>query len=293
MVGLDAIEREIVTEVPADLHAAWSPIDQKVSARRSRRLLLDMAFVRSVDALDVYIRYAFRKPTIIQSPELRRAIDMAGNSIFKKFEALNAHHNGIDPIPASLVALMITWRNRAAHAEADIDTDEKYLGEIRINGDAISKRFRGLDSSLLIEGYDTERAPYFKEVTSFINATTHYVEDIERQLFKCLDHEMFLKELVWKAISPARSDNDDRDAHRKKRLQSVWGRDLSDRRKYVESFLEHEGLSRKQTAKKKREAPFVLFDEEIISRLVKMTPSEVFVWAEPPKASTKGESFSC
>jgi len=134
MVGLDAIERAIVKEIPRDLHAAWSPRDPVVSARRSRRLLLDMALVRSVDALDFYIRHAVRKPTLIQSPAVRQALDKAKNSIFGKFKVLNAHYDGMDQIVASLVALMITWRNRAAHAEFDCDTDDEYLKTIRSNG---------------------------------------------------------------------------------------------------------------------------------------------------------------
>ena len=60
LVGLDAIERGIVTRAPAELHAVWSPKPAKASARRSRRLLRDMALVRSVAALDLYLRYSNR-----------------------------------------------------------------------------------------------------------------------------------------------------------------------------------------------------------------------------------------
>src|SRR5882724_2955678 len=77
LVGLDAIEQGIVTKGPEELHAALSPIDPVASAKRSRRMLLDMALVRSVDALDVYIRHSVRKPFLTQSNALRVDIDKA------------------------------------------------------------------------------------------------------------------------------------------------------------------------------------------------------------------------
>lgn len=54
LVGLDGVEQGLVTTPPLDLHAAWSPKDPIISARRARRLLLDMVLVRAVDSVDVY-----------------------------------------------------------------------------------------------------------------------------------------------------------------------------------------------------------------------------------------------
>src|SRR4051812_34804217 len=88
MVGLDAIERGIVTQIPADLNAAWSPKDAIASAKRSRRLILDMALVRAVDALDVYVRSSNRKPYLFQSTDLRASLHGKGHSIFKKLAAV-------------------------------------------------------------------------------------------------------------------------------------------------------------------------------------------------------------
>jgi hypothetical protein len=280
MVGLDAIERTVVKEVPKDLHAAWSPRDPVTSARRSRRLLLDMALVRSVDALDIYIRHAVRKPTLIQAPAAQQALDQAQNSIYGKFRALNSHYRKMDQIAASLVGLMITWRNRAAHAESDCETDSEYLKTIRENGQVIADRFRGLDTTTLLAGYDASRAPYFKEVTSFINATHHYVEDLENRLYAQLDREAFLKELIWKAISPDVIDRPDRTAFRKKRIQSIWGRSSNERRGYVERFLQHHGLAREKIAKE-RETPFLKFDDDLIRQVAEMTPTLLYKWIEP------------
>ena len=125
LVGLDAIERGIVTTIPKELHAAWSPKDPVASAQRSRRLILDMALVRAIDAFDVYIRNSMRKPFLVQDIALRIEIDRAKISIFKKFLALEKHYPRIDPVLSALVATMLSWRNRSAHVEADDEVEPR------------------------------------------------------------------------------------------------------------------------------------------------------------------------
>ncbi len=280
IVGLDAIERGVVTKIPEELHAAWSPIDPVASAKRSRRMLLDMALVRSVDSLDVYIRTTMRKPSLIHSGVLRVEIDKAKQSIFRKFLALEQHNKTIDPILCSLVSLMIVWRNRAAHAEADRDVPEQHQEVIRRNASEIAARFRGVDSEILLSGYDDDRPPHFKEIASFINATNHFVEDLERALFGGLDVDRFLKDLVWAAISESSENAADVDQIRKKRLQSVWGTDPSKKARAVERFLEHQGLSKSKVTKEDRVMPCVTFEDKLLAELAAMTPTEVFAWLQ-------------
>jgi hypothetical protein len=299
LVGLDAIERGRIKKAPKELHAVWSPINPKVSARRSRRLLLDMALVRSVDALDVYIRYAIKKPTLIQSEGARIAIDRAKLSIFGKFKSLTAHYTAIDIVPAALVALMIAWRNRAAHAEADTDTPEEFIEVIKSNASEISSRFRGLDTGILLSGYDELRAPHFKEIASFINATQHFVEDLEFNLFATLNQDLYLRDLIWMAISPSSDDASNRTVFRKKRLQSIWGKDPSRKRSYIDRFLQHQGLStscptekkskQEKGAKteKKRPLPLVVFDDDLLKQLAEKSPSKVYEWINPKVSSAE------
>ncbi len=52
-------------------------------------MLLDMALVRAIDALDLYIRASRRNPTLVQDDGLRNVIDAAGRSILKSFGQWN------------------------------------------------------------------------------------------------------------------------------------------------------------------------------------------------------------
>jgi hypothetical protein len=210
LVGLDAIERGIVTEIPHDMHAAWSPQDAVASSKRSRRFVLDMALVRAVDALDIYIRHSRRKPSLIQSQALQDEIDGAGLSVFRRFEAVEKHLPRIDRSLVALMAIMITWRNRSAHAEADTEIPERHKSALRDNAAAISSRFRGLSAELLLSGYKEHRPPVFKEIASFINATHHFVEELEQAYFAAADTEGYLKQLIWAAISRTANDGSKR-----------------------------------------------------------------------------------
>ena len=172
-----------------ELHAKWSPRDPVASAERSRRLILDMALIRSVDALDIYIRLSNRKPFLIQSPKIRSEIDQVGRSVYGKFSVLDPHFLPEEKILSALVALMINWRNQAAHMGADEELKDCYKKSIRENKEEIEERFRGLDSDILLDGYNEERKPTFKEIASFINAT----HQVESQMFfqrACLDRSI-------------------------------------------------------------------------------------------------------
>jgi hypothetical protein len=277
LVGLDAIEHGKIIEAPAELHAAWSPKDAGISARRSGRLILDMALVRAIDAIDVYIRECIRKPNVIQSSTLRREIDGAGLSIFKKLLALNAHYQNLDPILAALVVLMVTWRNKGAHTEADDRPSEAYQNVIEANAQAIACRFRGLDSEFLLSDFDSDKPPTFKEVTSFINAAHHYVAQLDSFQLNALDPERYLKELIWTTISSAERVGETIDQARDRHLRSLWGRDPVDKKRRVDRFLSQHGL----TFDGLHHAGSATFSDSLLEKLVDMSPKEVRAWIAP------------
>jgi hypothetical protein len=215
----------------------------------------------------------------------------ANISVFKKFLAFENHIPDIDPVVCALVSLMITWRNRATHAEDDRDTPARHKVVIERHATDIASRFRGLDSEMLLAGYEADRAPKFKEIASFINATNHFVEELERRLFEQLDAKTFLKQLIWVAISHHSKTCADLQQVRRKHLQSVWGKDASDKEKSVLRFLCHQGLSSTKAQAKKRRfsvedrvLPVLTFDDNVLATLVSMTPTAVFNWI------TSGES---
>lgn len=273
LVGLDAIERGVVVKIPTEMRTTWSPKSPQTSARRARRLVLDMALIKAVDAVDVYIRDSMRQPALIQDTNLRGSVDRAGRSVFKKLAALENSLLGLDSLLCALVAVLVSWRNESAHMEADDTLSTKHRATIESNRKIIADRFSGLDAKILVSDYDSENPPTFKEVASLINASHHFVQDLEEQLFKQINPETYLRQLVREAIRPKIRD---RSASDKKgsEIAAIWGRSPTDRPRYVRSLLQHHGLSEKRA----ESGPSLEFNQETIERLTAFDPKGLNSW---------------
>ena len=284
IVGLDAIERGIVTRAPEEFPAKWAPQDRFSSARRSRNLILEMALVRSVDALDIYISRTNRKPFLIEKFQIKPELDRAGRSIRGKFGVIERNYPLEDKVLSALVAILIGWRNKAVHSEDEDELEEKYVAILKCKSDEISDRFHGLETGILLKGYKKNRSPHLKEVTSFINATHQYVRAVDRKLLIQLASEQYLRELIWVGI---REEASVRDADGRVRidkskikplLENKWGTGLSlkRRKQAVEGFLRHLGLSSQRPP---ADEPHVIFDDGLLEELVSRTPAKVYQWA--------------
>lgn len=276
LVGLDAVERGIVTEVPQDLRAAWSPKDAANSAKRSRRLLLDMALIRAIDAVDVYLREAVRKPALIQSSDFRRDLDSAGLSIFKKMQTVERHVPNLDKLPLAIVFLMVAWRNRSAHSESDLDAPQHHLDVLRDKAVELSDRFRGLDAEMLLGGYEAVRPTTFKEVASLINAAHHLVAELDARLLKAIDVERFLKDAVWAHLGCSEKPNERIEQTRMRRAISIWGKDPVDRPGAVLRLLNQLGFSTSAS-----DTPTgTEVAETLLRSMQNLTPKSVLAWAK-------------
>lgn len=278
LVGLNGIERGLVTEAPEDLHTVWSPRDPRASALRSRRMILDMALVRAVDAVDVYVRFSHRKPALIQSADLHDSISNAGQSVSKKFSALTKHYSKLSPRLTAMLVVMIAWRNRCAHSEADIDIDDNHVSTLRQEKISISDDFRGLCVERLLAGFESGE-PTFKEVASLIQATHLLIEELDRFQLVALDKEEFLRDLIWSSIGLKGEGAKAEETNRQKRVQSIWGKDLKERREVVRRFFLNIGLS---DARKYSEV--AVFDDDLIDRISSMSSKNMLEWLKSDRA---------
>ena len=275
LVGLDAVERGIVTHVPKELRTAWSPKNAVSSATRSRRLILDMALIRAIDAIDVYLREAVRKPALIQSKEFRRELDTANLSIFQKMHAVERNCPDLDSLPLSMIFLMIAWRNRSAHSEADRDASPAHLEVLRARADELKNRFSGLDAGILLQGYDVKRPATFKEVASLINAAQHFVADLDQHLLDVMNTERFVKDAVWFSLSEKPKPSELVEKTRLRRAVNVWGRDRSDRVGAITRLLNQHGFSEIVPL----ERASAKLTAELMETLRDQTPKSILDWA--------------
>lgn len=275
LVGLYAVEKELINKVPEELRAAWNPQNIQASAGRSRVMVLQMALVRATDALDAYISWIRREPSLIQDPNLRNKIDGHGNKVFCRFDEIRKDCSSLDKRIAALIAVMIVWRNLTVHSLANNpvpDGDWKILEE---NKTWLRKEFKGMEFERLLSNFNKGDNPTFKETASFIRATQCAIEHLDGYYLQRLDKEAYLKRLIWDCLSQDKNQHSP-EASRKKNVQSIWGQDISVRENKVVAFLINNGLSDKAKYNVVAEFP-----ESLINKIVSLNPKQLLEYLKP------------
>ena len=234
--------------------------------------------MRCVDALDTYIRLVTRQPALVQSTELRNDIADCGLSVFGKFQKIEQFVECDDELLSSLITLIVAWRNRQVHTSADDVLSRDCRDVICGNASEANIRFRGLDVNEMLDRYEKNKSPRFKEVASFVKVTHDYVNVVEEFLFTQLDEEKFFRELVWSGLSEEITSGKNRQKCRKRCADSVWGKNESNKRQAVERFLQRNGLSR---TRPNNASCYVVFDGSMVQALASKNPREVLQWADP------------
>jgi hypothetical protein len=280
LVGLSGVEDGLIEDAPSDLRAAWNPQNKKVSARRARVMVLEMALVRATDSLSAYLDQCRQKPFMIQDLDLQEQFDESRQSVSRKFKhigdfclrarpdlALKENHATL----SALITVMIALRNRLVHSLEELEVDPILWERLRVQRKWISKEFRGLDVDRLADDFHRGSPPTFKEVASLIQATHRVVLLMDYSLLSVLNTQKYLKELILHDISGEGRRLKNNKAVLMKRLGSIWGRDISEREGKVHSYLYNLGAS-----KDKQHQYAALVEASLVDQLSTMTPSELF-----------------
>ena len=280
IVGLDGIKNGIITQPPKDFPATWNPKDPSASASRSRNLILEMCLVRSVDALDTYISCANRKPFLIQSSDIKSGLDGAESSVSKRFQVIQTYYSPQEPILNALIATLINWRNKAVHSEDTSKLKSDYVDILKQEEEEISNKFCGLDVKELLQGYNNNRHPRLKEVTSFINACHQYVRTVDGKILAGLEVEEYLREAIWKGIYSGDGKDNVNEREIKQLIKNKWNTNLSRRKKAIEGFLKHRGGF--SDTKPAANEPYAVFDDNLLENCVfNKSHQEIYDWISP------------
>lgn len=204
LIGLDGVKNERCA-LPEDFSTSWNPRSVERSAERSTRFILDASLSWVVDNLDSYFIEASRKPSIIESDELKIGYNQADRSVNKRFDLFYHKAREINTEVdkyAALVALAIQWRNNTVHYGAHNVLESEYRSILKQYKDFYKNEFRHLDVDTMLSSFDSDYGhPTFKEVTSMINAIHKYVECIDNYLLFSLDVKRFQNDLLDKHFS--------------------------------------------------------------------------------------------
>lgn len=196
LVGLDAIEKKVVTEKGESFSTSWNPKDQKSSAIRSRIFVLKSFLGAAVQALEMYLTQLNRKPKLLQShadDTFLKIYSSAGQSVYRKVIGVGDEIK-INPILIGLMEVLITWRNYTLHYDIDNEIRNDSWTALIQNSEKIKEDFNGLDIERLKKTWEENKDFSFKETASLINATQQFVAEVDNFVISHLDKSNYVKE---------------------------------------------------------------------------------------------------
>lgn len=182
LIGLEGVRSGIVTKGES-FNVTWQPKSNEDSAKRSRRFARNSALSWAVDSLDAYIGFLGKKPFCISDSTFLKEIE--GRSVYKKFNAAIKSLYFQNDFPISLIHLGIQWRNNLVHFHAENELDHEYATFLRnTEKKDIQERFRGLDSTLMLDNFKNNYSPTLKEVAAIIQSIHFVVVEMDKELVK-------------------------------------------------------------------------------------------------------------
>ena len=182
MVGLDGIIDHNV-DIKKEFHASWNPKNKIHSVERSKEFAKKSALAWMVDCLDMYLRLINKAPSLIIDTSLKNDIDSQENSrsVYKRINIISDFFE-IQTINYAFVDLLICWRNRLMHYQAQNDLLKSSLCILDEYKDFINTAYCGLNVDTMIESFHKSEYPKFKEVAAWIRATINFVYEIDKKL---------------------------------------------------------------------------------------------------------------
>ncbi len=201
LIGLDGVKNRDY-KLPKEFSTSWNPKNIERSVERSARFVLDASLSWVVDNLDSYFIESYRKPSIIESEDLRKAYSKADRSVSKRFDIFyeeTLKRNKEIQKYAALVALSIQWRNNIVHFGAENELERDHLNFLKQNKELYSNEFHHLDINTLLVSFNSKDGhPSFKEVTSMIYAIHKYVECVDNFLLSNINIDRYITDLCEK-----------------------------------------------------------------------------------------------
>ncbi|MCL6272277.1 hypothetical protein M3P05_20370 [Sansalvadorimonas sp. 2012CJ34-2] len=224
LIGLDALEKSGIKNVPDIFSTSWNPKNTKNSINRSRIFILQSFLGSAVESLEMYMTELNRKPKELKSERFTTLFSQANQSIYKKITLIGDELQ-IDPVLISLMEVLITWRNYSFHYDIDNEIRDQSSGILRSERDRIKNEYCGLDSVLLGEKWKKHIDFTFKEAASLISATHKFVQAVDEYIVNNIDLEQY----AYDSISNMTKE--------KKFCQKIYSLPDEKKRRYLQNII--------------------------------------------------------
>ena len=182
----------------------------------------------------MYLRMINQVPSLICKNDLKAQIDSPDNSrsIYRRINLICDYYK-IQSIDYALIDLLICWRNRLTHFQAENDIAKKSRIFLLSNAASIQTNHCGLDIEATLKSFDSVNCPTFKEVTSFVRASINLASTIDRYLLNDIDKVEFADKIIIKYISDLKNV----------RLNNIFSKDPQTAEKTIKQVLFQNGFS--------------------------------------------------
>ena len=231
MVGLDGIVPYHI-EASSEFHTAWNPKSKEYSVQRSKVYAKKASLAWLVDCLDMYLRLINQAPILICRDDLKYQIDSIENSrsVYRRMKLICSYYS-IQSTNYALVDLLICWRNKLTHFQAENDILESSKDILLNNTSNILSNHCGLEIASTLKSFDQTEVPSFKEVASFVKATIDLVYEIDKSLIDDIDQVKYADSIIIKYLS------------NKTRLNNIFSKDQQTAEKSIKQILFQNGFS--------------------------------------------------
>jgi len=227
MIGLDMISTN-TSKIDNNLNVAWNPRNPFQSAERSKEYVRKSSLAWLVDCVDMYFRLINRSPRLLQDQKLQDKFNdsIDSRSINARVNTLLEHYS-INTIDSALFDLLICWRNRLVHFDADnnILPSNKIL--LLSKKDEISSIHCGIDIERSLDSFEKKTVPTIKEVTTFVKSSIDLLYTIDDILIKKLDLIKYSDQVIMKYFSEFTT----------KRIDNIFSKDEVRKQKAIRQIL--------------------------------------------------------
>lgn len=194
LVGLNGIRRNEI-KFDEEFRTSWNPKDAVRSAERSRVFALDLSLVRAIDALDTYFMLSVRKPCALL-PGFVSAMDGTGRSVAKRLGVFDNHLPRLRQSHKAALEVAIEWRNRRVHSLSEDRIDNEKRRSLIADAVYFKEHHSGLDIKDLLNHFEANSAPTFKEAASIIKLCHDAVQFYDTEILSNLNITRYLSEIV-------------------------------------------------------------------------------------------------
>lgn len=236
MVGLDGIIPYHV-EAQEEFHTSWNPKSKKASVERSKVFAKKATMAWLVDCIDMYLRLINQSPILIGNKKLKQSIDSVDNSrsVYRRVNLICSHYN-IQSIEYALVDLLICWRNRLTHFQAENEMLLQNKSILKREVESIKKNYCGLHIDQTLKSFYACEFPTFKEITSFVRASISLISEIDTCLLEDIDLVTYADRIIVKYLS-------DREECKECRLNNIFSKDSQTAEKSLRQILFQNGFT--------------------------------------------------